>query len=167
MTTRRKHKNPIRKQIYHLSKYKVYVREYSLFCLRADVSYFLCVQQRKKETSAIFGFIVRVMRLAYVNLYPSKIPLWTDLDSLQTVTSWHAFGLVTTSKSVLICYAWIMFTNILYVFLLKFVVTNILKTSGIQFALPSVIRCQCTLKKKEKKSSPGIRKKTGKLAQRL
>ena len=74
MTTRRKHKNPIRKQIYHLSKYKVYVREYSLFCLRADVSYFLCVQQRKKETSAIFGFIVRVMRLAYVNFFHQKFP---------------------------------------------------------------------------------------------
>ena len=38
----------------------------------------------------------------------------------------------------------------------KFVVTNILKTSGIQFAFPPVNRCQCTLKKK---SSPGIRKK--------
>ena len=64
-----------------------------------------------------------------------------------------------------------MFTNILHVFLLKFVVTNILKTSGIQFAFPPLIRCQCTLKKKkkkEKKSSPGIRKKkNGKLAQRL
>ena len=41
----------------------------------------------------------------------------------------------------------------------KFVVTNILKTSGIQFAFPPVNRCQCTLKKK---SSPGIRKKNWK-----
>ena len=52
-----------------------------------------------------------------------------------------------------------MFTNILYVFLLKFVVTNILKTSGIQFALPPVIRCHCTLKKKEKKIEPRNKKK--------
>ena len=55
-----------------------------------------------------------------------------------------------------------MFTNILYVFLLKFVVTNILKTSGIQFALPPVIRCQCALKKKEKKIEPRNKKKNWK-----
>ena len=55
-----------------------------------------------------------------------------------------------------------MFTNILYVFLLKFVVTSILKTSGIQFALPPVIRCQYTLKKKEKKIEPRNKKKNWK-----
>ena len=50
-----------------------------------------------------------------------------------------------------------MFSNISYVFLLKFVVTNILKTSGIQFALPPVIRYHlCKFKKKIK---PGNKKK--------
>ena len=56
-----------------------------------------------------------------------------------------------------------MFTNILHLFLLKFVVTNILKTSGIQFAFPPLIRCQCTLKKKKKKKKIEPRNKKKKL----